>query len=66
MPKIGTNTHSRYYKMLTPLSVERLQQFIKMVSDEQRQNTVWTIRSAAVVERTSLCRPIRGGVGLAA
>jgi hypothetical protein len=33
MPKIGTNTHSRYYKMLTPLSVERLQQFIKMVSD---------------------------------
>jgi len=30
MPKIGTNTHSRYYKLLTPLSVERLEQFIKL------------------------------------
>lgn len=31
MPKIGTNTHSRYYKMLTPLTVDKIVRFIKAV-----------------------------------
>jgi len=40
MPKIGTNTHSRYYKMFTPLTVDKIVRFIKEVrGGEERDKT---------------------------